>query len=266
MKANVKTITPDMAIELLKKNVINRSLSEKYVRHYESQMRSGKWLSTGDAIKVSSTGNLIDGQHRLQALINYGKPLDFLVVEGLEDQVFKVLDTGKNRSAADVLTIAGIKNAAKIAAAARTIIAFTNGRFSEGGGRKTASYATNADVLKFVQSNERVNDCVQYASEVCKNFRSINLGTVACVYFLISKKNETKADSFFEKYSKGIDLSEQSPIRVLRERLIRDTQNKTRLTTRDKMALLIMAWNNFVQGKKTTNLVLQNNYKFPKPI
>lgn len=86
------------------------------------------------------------------------------------------------------------------------------------------------------------------------------------MYYVLCQKNQTKADTFFSKYATGIDLSEKSPIRTLRDRLIRDQQNKTKLTYRDKLALLIHAWNAFLRGKELGTISLRSDYVFPDPV
>lgn len=256
-----------MATELLKGNVINRTLNETYVNLYENQMRTDRWMSTGDSIKISEKGLLLDGQHRLSALIKYGKPLEFLVVEGLAEESFKVMDTGKSRSASDVLKITGHHNTPKLAGVVKTIILFKAGHFSQnsGGGKgRQRNNTTNSDVLQFVDANPTIHECVTYANDIYRSFRFVPSNITGALYFMISKKNQEKADQFFEKFSKGIDLSETNPIRLLRDRLIRDSANKTKLTGRDKMALIVMAWNAFITGKRVQQFVLQKNYAFPK--
>ena len=54
---------------------------------------------------------LTDGQHRLMALLNPGKSYHIPVVKGVNVKSMATCDTGKNRSASDVLSINGFKNA-----------------------------------------------------------------------------------------------------------------------------------------------------------
>ncbi len=46
----------------------------------------------------------------------------------------------------------------------------------------------------------------------------------------------------------------------------KDSTNKLRINARDKAALIIYTWNNFIQRKSVTQLLLPRNYTFPKPI
>jgi hypothetical protein len=76
MKFNVEKINPQGAEFLLIKNTINRKLRPSIVRDFARQMRLNLWReNTGEAIKITSNGHLLDGQHRLTALVKAGVTL-----------------------------------------------------------------------------------------------------------------------------------------------------------------------------------------------
>src|SRR5688572_27271159 len=102
-----KIVTPEEAQKFLSHNEGNRKLSDKNVQFLYQQMVNGQWKFTGDSLKFNGDGRMMDGQNRMHALVKFGKPLEFLIVEGLESSIFTVLDTGKNRSAGDILSIKG---------------------------------------------------------------------------------------------------------------------------------------------------------------
>jgi len=98
MDITQEKITPDMAQEYLKFNTENyRSLSKDRVISYASDMKNGRWQFNGESIKFSENGQLIDGQHRLQAIIRAGVPVDMLVIRGVKDDV-DIYDIGAQRS------------------------------------------------------------------------------------------------------------------------------------------------------------------------
>lgn len=260
-----KTITPEDAQKYLAKNEGNRKVSEKSVQFLYQQMVSGDWLLTADTIKFGKDGRLLDGQHRLQALVKYGKPIDMYIAEGLDNKVFQVLDTGKVRSASDVLSMQGYKNSNNVAGSIRAILLFKQGYYSTTKAGRN-SKATNTAVLKFAQEHPEINEIISYTFGIYRQFRFMSHSIITMLYWILSKKAQDKADIFFEKYATGIDLSATSPIRHLRERLLKDSVNKSKLNARDKMALFIFAWNAFLQGKKMQQLTLQKNYVFPKPL
>lgn len=266
VKVYQKTITPEDATKFLERNKGNRKLSDKNVQFFLEQMKRGDWQITADPIKFGKDGRLLDGQHRLQALIKHGKPVDMFVAEGLEDKVFAVLDTGKNRSAGDVLSTQGFKNANSLGAAVRAILLYNQGYFSDSTKASRMGKATNAMVLRFTERQPEISEVIEFTSQIARQFRYISLAPLTMLYWILSKKNQVQADAFFGKYATGIELSETSPIRLLRERLIRDGQNKTKLTSRDKVALFIYSWNAYISKKKIQQLTLAKNYQFPKPL
>lgn len=259
-----RTITPEIAQQLLSNNAGNRKLSERNVQFIYGQMVAGEWKLTGDTIKIGKDGKLKDGQHRLAGVVKYGKPIEMFVAEGVADDVFQVLDTGKSRSAADVLSMSGIRNSNNVAGSVRAIILFKQGVYSHNKAGKT-SRATNAAILKFTEENPLIHEVITYTMGIYRQFRFISHSNLTMLYWILSKKNQTQADIFFEKYATGIDLGVTNPIRHLRERLLKDSLNKSKLNSRDKIALFIFAWNAFIEGKKMQQLTLQRNYVFPKP-
>jgi hypothetical protein len=266
IKITQRSITPQEATRLLEGNKGNRRLSENNVMFFKQQMLKGEWQLTGDPIKIGKDGRLLDGQHRLEALVKYGKPVEMFVAEGLDNKVFTVIDTGKSRSASDVLSTQGFKNSPALSGTVKYILLFNKGHFGNQGSAAGSTRVTNGEVLNFVDKNPTLLEVVNYSAGIYRQFRYIAVTSLGMLYWQLSKKNQTKCDIFFERYATGIDLSESSPIRLLRERLIRDGQNKTKLSNRDKVALFIMAWNAFLSGKRVQQLTLQKNYKFPKPL
>ena len=93
-------------------------------------MISGKWLFDGQPIRFDSDGFLLDGQHRLNAIVKSGTSQKFLIIKGLQNETFKVMDTGKNRNGSDALSILGIKYSADIASACRIILNYNDGNYA----------------------------------------------------------------------------------------------------------------------------------------
>jgi hypothetical protein len=104
-------VTPVMAADWLNTNSdMQRKLNSNIVRQYESQMRKGLWRGdNGEAIKFSKDG-LLDGQHRLHAIILLKKPVLMMVIRGLSDNnAIKTMDLGKKRSLGDILKVFGVE-------------------------------------------------------------------------------------------------------------------------------------------------------------
>lgn len=68
----LETITPKIAAEYLTRNTSNRNRRPTRIQQYARDMGSGNWPVTGESIKFSETGDLLDGQHRLVACVLSG--------------------------------------------------------------------------------------------------------------------------------------------------------------------------------------------------
>jgi len=128
ISAEIIKITPDHAGELLKNNTINRPIFQQNVRKYSELMTNGLWGLNGETLIISSGGKLLNGQHRLLAIINAGISIEMLVVFNVNEELFDTIDTGKIRSAANVLSIKGYskKRASMLATAAKLNISMRN--------------------------------------------------------------------------------------------------------------------------------------------
>ena len=97
-------VTPNMATEWLEQNKRNRHIRQSHVDDLAQEIKSGLWKFDGATIRFDTEGNILDGQHRLWAVIESGLSIDTFVVLGLESDVFAVIDTGIVRTGADVLS------------------------------------------------------------------------------------------------------------------------------------------------------------------
>ena len=102
----IEDISPETAKKYLELNFVNRSISENRVASYARDMRSDNWQLNGESLKFNTEGQLIDGQHRLYAIIRSGKTIPMCVVRGLAVTINEV-DRGKSRTTRDTLTIEG---------------------------------------------------------------------------------------------------------------------------------------------------------------
>ena len=126
MRSRVQTITPERASEWLAANTTNRPVSKAVVRSFAQAMRRGEWMVTHQGIAFDTRGVLVDGQHRLAAIIEADRPVELTVFTEVGEGTFDVLDTGKRRSAADVLAIEGEKSSTMLAAMVRTVWLYEN--------------------------------------------------------------------------------------------------------------------------------------------
>lgn len=87
-------VTPEMAAEWLKANRSNRPVNRNAVARAALAIRSGRWKFNGQTATFSATWRLLDGQHRLLAIIEAGIAVEMLVWTGIDDDAMVTIDTG----------------------------------------------------------------------------------------------------------------------------------------------------------------------------
>jgi hypothetical protein len=265
MKTEIKFITPELAKEMLKRNGNNRKVSQNHVNFLANEMIGGNWQFDGQPIRFSEGGVLLDGQHRLSAVIASDCAQKFLVITGIEQSAFKVMDTGKNRNTADIFSIEGINYAAATSAACRMIINFKKGLNSQNNGNKPS----NSDVLSFYNLNKiAINNCVRSAKKYYQDFNKVMpLSQITGFMFLFGEKHILQSEEFFYKLCTGNGLTDKDPIKHLRNKLIREKIARLSLPTAEKYAIIILTWNATRKGRENNRLVSwKKGAKFPKII
>lgn len=121
MRHEVITVTPELAAEwLARPSTRQRTLSRNVVHGYGRAMAEGRWHEPStDPIAFTSNGELLNGQHRLTALIRMGVTLEMLVAYDVPEELFDVIDTGRRRQAAQFIRA---PHATALASAARMIL------------------------------------------------------------------------------------------------------------------------------------------------
>lgn len=131
MKTAIKEITPSWAAEILQtRNPHNRNISPRVVDKFVRDINANGWVLTHQGIAFDENGDLIDGQHRLEAIRRAGKSVKMIVTTGLPAQfqlngtkasTFEVIDCGRNRSVGQMLALRGWKNANNVGAVVRAL-------------------------------------------------------------------------------------------------------------------------------------------------
>lgn len=121
MQASVETVTPQMAMAWLTNAARNRPVANSVVRKYGREMEAGRWTLNGQGIVFSAEGKLLDGRHRLTAIVATSVEVQMLVVRGAKEESFETMDSGRARSLANVLAIEGRKNTTALSACARLV-------------------------------------------------------------------------------------------------------------------------------------------------
>jgi len=240
MKAELKTITPEWAKKILnEKNTGNRTMRRLHVDSLAKEISKGRWKVTGDTICLYGD-RLIDGQHRLAAVVQSGIAIQAFVIDGLPSDVFDTKDIGKRRSAADTLGVRGEQNACRLAASLVMIDKYMTSRVD-----KSVTYS-NTEIEELLEKYPEVRSSLQITYG---NKGLLTPSVLDSCHYLFSKKDLLLANEFVEKVMRGTGLQEGEPWYVLRERLVKNSLSKAKLQKPYLMALCIKAWNFARLGK-----------------
>lgn len=254
MRTSVQRITPDMAKIMLGANSNNRNLRRHRVRQYAEQIKRGQWQATGEAIKFAKDGTLLDGQHRLHAIIEANIPVEMLVVHDLDLSTFKVIDSGMSRRPSDALKMLGVTNGNNKAAMVRAYIAAEAGIDIYNTHHMT-SLVTRTDITDFVAANGELVDAAMIAvRSVYTNCRGNHPAWGALYMMIANKHGRDVADNFFKSVAEGSGLVEGDPRLALRNWSVRNS-GKDRSA---HLAAYVRAWNAYRNGEQMQILRLPN--------
>lgn len=238
-------IAPEVAGQLLKlSNTKNRPKQSTHASHIGSVIAGDEYEMTGDTVKFSRTGKLLDGQHRLDGCIKAKTPLLTHVVFGLADDVFDVLDQGKKRTPGDILALCGIPEPVMAAGAIAWVKRLEAG--TEGGGTFTRRELTPRKIRALALGP--MKDIANYV----KDARLVNVAykhppTMICgLLYLIGKYNAGVARDFAHEWVHGAKIGRNKNFDVLQQRINQIAHGNNGVVSRTvRAALLIQTFNHW---------------------
>lgn len=264
-KMQLVTVTSDLAAAWLSENNLhNRRLSSQRVRLYAEVMRKGLWRNpTGEPIIFDRLNRLQDGQHRLAAQVDSGATIQYWVNFGADPDDFVVIDQGKSRSAADVLSTQGFSSSSHAASIAKTLLLIKGKSHRSWSG----AVVSPAEVSAFAAENSaRLSTTVKVARNVWGESR-VPTSAFGAVFFLadsLHPKSEQLAD-FVDQVRTGVGLFAGSPAHTLRRWAVQRPTNR-RDEQQTKVVFVSKAWNAFVAGRELKKLVwLASEMPMPFP-
>lgn len=259
--AEKKEITPALAEMMLARNLgNNRALRGTKVDRFVRTLKDGRWQLTHQGLLFDKTGALIDGQHRLSAIIEAGTSAEMWVFFGAEASAFALIDSGTPRSRHDILRIDGHINAVLLAAAAQLTVQIERGS-PRGGGNYTLE---NDEVTEFVTKRPTLIRACAIASSLASKVRGPTAAFAVAAHLTL-RHDEEKAEEFWEKMISGVGVSSASdPVHVLRERLVKRAYTASHNSRAQCAGDLVLAFNLFIKGKRQKSICWRDGSPFPK--
>jgi len=264
----MELIGPDLAREYLDLMPRNRRQRPRIKERYGSAMTKRQWKITGEAVKFNTRGELIDGQHRLEAIIASGQAVEILVVRNVPPDAVMELDTGAGRTPADLLTVAGYDYTSGVASAIRHITSLYK---VEAGTIAPGSLARERvdpeTLLEYAEAfSDALVSCVR--KTMTKRAKTVLSppSMFAALYYIFAEYNQKGADQFFDTLIDGIgyEHGKKDPIYQLRTMLERfKDERHVKRAHFYKGALVIKAWNAFQDRDTISQLKYAEKESWP---
>ena len=204
----LEVITPERALELLELNTLNRPLDQRHIERIATQIKTGKWQFNGDTIKISGDGNIVDGQHRLWAIVEAKKPVETLVVHDVPREAFATIDTiSKPRGGADILALNGVKGYRQITAAALVWLVRWQRKppTLTGPGRRVEV----SEIEQAYGHHSHISEAAERVNKSCRGICSPSLMTF--LYYMLSSRDAEIGERFMTTMDNPSGLSASDP-------------------------------------------------------
>lgn len=252
------------ALDWLTSNTHNRPLNKNMVRKIADDMRSGRWMDNGETIKFSKEGVLLDGQHRLMAIVEADVRIPLIVVFGIDEAAQSTIDIGAVRTIGNILSLNGIPNGNKIAAVARVVLRYQQ---TPNMVWSTEKDPTKIELVEFSLENA---DKLVYASNsalAARKATNVNSTAYGALAYLVQdcSKHIRKWDDWHEAILYGHGLDKGDARLSFRNYHQRRKGQYSNWEGQVQVALAIKAWNAYVLNKPAQILRFgQNEMPMPK--
>jgi len=263
-------ITPAMATAMLARNEHNRRESPGEQKDWESKLHTGRVRHTHQGIAFDVLGRLQDGQTRLRSIETSGVPAELMVSAGWPVENFAVADTGRRRTAAQVLSMEGTVTASWIAPAAKLLHLYgVWGHVMLDHTKDRVGNDQILDVIGKLDDQDDMTTAVQVASRLRGQIRKVPpAGIIASIYLIrraVSPDYES-VDAFVEMLVGGVAEKTDPMVFALRRRLTNAAMTpRERLTSAEIMALTLKAWNARIDGRYGATLSVRAGSSMPLP-
>lgn len=243
---SIRTITPADAARYLETSKRNRSINQDRVNRYAYDMASGRW-SPATMLIIDEDGNMVDAHHRMKAVVQSDVPVQMCVFTGLPKRFIPYIDTGRPRSAGDMLAfiegLDGVGSLRNKAVIARLVLKIRHAEYG--------IMPNFDDIAEFMLANKLlVEQAYQDYSAIKPLGATLGAGAA---FFLIREANGNSyaLSEFISKTATGEMLKAGMPAYALRNALFANSKTTHGGGARQKndIYFVLKAWEAHATGK-----------------
>lgn len=234
-------------VEESRGHTLNRGLRKERVLRYTGLMRDGLWHLNGEPIQFSGD-RILNGQHRLHAVVASGLTVPMVVVRGVSEEAFVTLDQGMPRNLADLVGSRGVPYGQLLTAGASFAWTYEQHQTMDLKELGAASRPNPQVLASFVMRDMPRWEAAALAAR--RVYKLVSRPSVlAALHYLVSPNYSEAVSTFIGSIETGANLSPDRPVYMLRERMMRDRlANVTKMDSGVVAAIAVKAWNAEVAG------------------
>jgi hypothetical protein len=237
----IEEIGPDLALRYLRKNTGNRRLSSMHISALARDLAQDRWMFNAQPICFAHTGRLLNGQHRLHAVILAGRSIEVPVVRGLDETAYETYDNHAKRRTAFSGKVESFGDLALASAMANLLWHHE---------RKTRSMhnakATAAEIRQIIAEHPRLLVLRSFARRMGHFGRASVIGYAA---YVMERDDAVLASRFLAALETGADQRPGHPILTLRGTLQKLRGSKAPQS--EQLAVLLSGWERFKARRHT---------------
>lgn len=233
----VESITPALAEEYLAHNAHNRRIIAAHVDSIARDIRSGHWMMNAQPICFSRSGRLLNGQHRLSAVLQAGQPIEVPVMRGLPEEAYATYDIHAKRGPHLGMALESFGDRPLVAAAA---VLLWKRELKPAGARNAKP--TPSEVTRIVEQHPRLLELRTFGRKMVEFGRGSVLAYAA---YCIEREDAELGRLFLERFETGAELPRGHLILELRRRL--QILRRERASQEEQLREILAAWARFRQ-------------------
>lgn len=262
----VMDVYPGLAESYLSGNNHNRNMREDHIKLLAEDMAAGNYNFNGAPILIAEDGTLLDGQHRLHAVVRSGATVTMLVIRGFRNETQETVDSGVKRLTSDVFQLRGEKNCNVLAAVTRLAMAWTDGERASLSHKKY----TSSQAIEFLDRNPDIREAASNCKTIAVRYK-ISVSHLCLAWWVLNRISPEDNAEFWALLMEP--QQSPHPVAALQSRLLTDlatTSRGQRRHRRHQLAFIFKTWNLYISGEPCLQLRFRlggaSPEVFPEPI
>jgi hypothetical protein len=254
MRQEKLLITPGMAKRCLAKNEQNRRINQQWVNFLAAEMEAGRFVTSPHGIVFDLEGKLIDGQHRLAAIVQSNLPQEMWVAQGFEREIVsKAIDRQKTRDLAAYARMIGCEEIHNSHGAIARILEY---------GPNPQGVMPNEKLLEITQ---KYWEGVRFAEEIGRGVHKMTAQILAVIARAYYSGDHERLRQFVEVYKTELAQSPGDHAAIALKKFARDKTKGNQASRRELYYKTEVAVRAFLKQRPLKILILPREELFPLP-